>query len=58
MGIQEDIFEGFFKKLEEDKKIPDSIIKGLKTLKETDEISSKEKLLELIKTGCEDANKD
>lgn len=58
MGIQEDIFEGFFKKLEEDKEIPDSIIKGLKTLKETDEISSKEKLLELIKTGCEDANKD
>lgn len=58
MGIQEDIFEGFFKKLEEDKEIPDSIIKGLKILKETDEISSKEKLLELIKTGCGDANKD
>lgn len=58
MGIQEDIFEGFFRKLKEDKKFPDSIIKGLKTLQESEEISSKEKLLDVIKTGCEDANKD
>lgn len=58
MGIQDDIFEEFFRKLEQDKKFPDSIVKGLKTLKGREEISSKEKILAAIKIGCEDANKD
>ncbi len=56
MGIQDDIFEEFFRKLEQDKKFPDSIVKGLKTLKGREEISSKEKILAAIKIGCEDAN--
>ncbi|MCX9085504.1 MAG: hypothetical protein OIN87_11995 [Candidatus Methanoperedens sp.] len=58
MGIQEDIFNEFFRKLESDEKFPDLIVKELKTLWESGEISSKEKLLEVIKIGCEDAKKD
>ena len=58
MGIQEDIFEEFFKKLEEDEKFPDSIIEELRRLWEKGEIASQEKILEVIKRGCEDANKD
>jgi len=33
MGIQEDIFGVFFKKLEEDEKSPDSILEELKILR-------------------------
>lgn len=58
MGIQEDIFEEFFEKLEEDEKFPDSIVEELRRLWEKDEIASQEKILEVIKRGYEDANKD
>jgi len=58
MGIQEDIFEEFFEKLKGDDKFPDSIVKELKRLWEKGEIASQEKILEVIKRGCEDANKD
>ncbi|MBA7651535.1 hypothetical protein ES703_59354 [subsurface metagenome] len=58
MGIQEDIFEEFFQNLEKDEKFPDSIIEELRRLWEKDEIASQEKILEVIKRGCEDANKD
>ena len=58
MGIQENIFEEFFKKLEGDEKFPDSIVAELRRLWEKDEIASQEKILEVIKRGCEDANKD
>lgn len=58
MGIQEDIFEQFFKKLEEDEKFPDLILEELKRLWEKGEIASQEKILEVIKRGVGDANKD
>lgn len=58
MGIQEDIFEQFFKKLEEDEKFPDLILEELKRLWENGEIASQEKICEVIKRGCEDVNKD
>ena len=58
MGIQEDIFEEFFKKLEEDEKFPDSIIEELRRLWEKGEIASQEKILAVIKGECGDASKD
>jgi hypothetical protein len=58
MGIQENIFEQFFKKLEKDEKFPDSVLKELKKLWENGEIASQEKIYEAIKRGCGDANKD
>lgn len=58
MGIREDIFEGFFKTLDKDKKFPKSIVERLRILYESEERSSKEKLLEIIKAGCENVNKN
>lgn len=58
MGIQEDIFEQFFKKLEKDERFPDSVLEELKRLWENDEIASQEKLHEAIKRGCGDVNED
>jgi len=58
MGIQEDIFEEFFQKLEEDEKFPDSIIEELRRLWEKGEIASQEKILEVIKGEGGDASKD
>jgi len=58
MGIKEEIFEGFFKKLEEDKEFPHSIIEELEKLWESEEIISQERILEIIKRGCEDASVD
>jgi hypothetical protein len=43
MGIQVEIFEGFFKKLEDDEDFPDSIVEELKRLWESGEIASQEK---------------
>lgn len=58
MGVQEDIFEKFFEKLEEDEKFPDSIVEELRRLWEKGEIASQEKILEVIRRGRGDANKD
>ena len=58
MGIQEDIFRVFFKKLEEDENFPDSILEELKILWENDEMGLQEKILEAIKRGCENVSKD
>lgn len=58
MGIQEEIFEEFFKKLEEDEKFPDSIIEELKKLWKNGEIASQEKILEVIERSCENVSKD
>jgi len=58
MGVNEEIFEGFFKKLEEDKEFPRSIIDELKTLWERGEIISKEKIFDVIKRGSTDVCKD
>lgn len=57
MGIQEDIFEEFFKKLGDDKEVPNVIVEGLKKLRETGDISQ-ENILEALKRGCTDASKD
>lgn len=58
MGIQEEIFKNFFKKLGEDKEFPNSIIDELKKLWETGGIISQEKIFEIITRGCADAGKD
>lgn len=58
MGIQEEIFEEFFKKLEEDEKFPDSIIEELKKLWESGEIISQEKIFEVIKREDTDVRED
>jgi hypothetical protein len=57
MGIQEDIFEAFFKKLKEDKKFPDSIVEELRKLWKNGEIESQEKIIEAI-GRCENDSKD
>lgn len=58
MGIQEEIFKNFFKKLREDKEFPNSIIDELTKLWETGEIISHETIFEIITRGCADAGKD
>lgn len=58
MGIQEEIFEGFFKKLKDDKDLPDSIVEELKRLWESGEIASQEKILEVVERGCENGSKN
>jgi hypothetical protein len=58
MGIQEDIFEGFFKRLEDDEEFPDSIVEELKKLWESGEIASQEKILEVVERGNENASEN
>ena len=58
MGIQEDIFERFFKKLEDDEDFPDLIVEELKRLLENGEIASQEKILEMVETGSENDSKN
>jgi len=58
MEIQREIFEEFFRKLQEDEKFPDSIVEELKRFWESGEIISQEKVFEIIKKGCADVNKD
>ena len=58
MGIQEDVFEGFFKKLEDDEEFLDSIVEELKRLRESGEIASREKILEIIENGGENVSKN
>lgn len=50
MNIQDEIFEEFFNKLENDGNIPEELINGLKKLKEQRKIKSQKKILELIKS--------
>lgn len=58
MGIHAEIFDDFFRKLEEDKTVSKSIINDLRELVANGEISSKEKILAVIdkihEDGCED----
>ncbi|MBA7556707.1 hypothetical protein ES705_49424 [subsurface metagenome] len=58
MEIQEEIFEVFFKKLEEDEKLPTSIVEKLKKLWESGEITSQEKILEVVKEGSGNGSKN
>ena len=57
MGINEKIFDGFLRKLEEDEEIPRLVIKELKKLWESDDISQ-DKIFEAIKKGCTDVCED
>ena len=58
MGIRDEIFEDFLKKLKEDKEFPNTIIEELKRLFEREEIVSREKILDAIKKGCENVSTD
>ena len=58
MGIQGEIFEVFFKKLEDDENFPVSIVEELKNLCESGEIISQEKILEVVKGGSGNGSKN
>lgn len=51
MGIQDDIMEDFFKKLEYDVDFPRSIVDELRILWENGEISSQEEICKVIERG-------
>lgn len=55
MGIQEDVLEKFFEELEKDQDFPKSIVKRLRKLWESNEIS-KEKILDALAEGIEDTS--
>lgn len=57
MGIQEEIFEEFFRKLSEDEAIPNSIIEELKNLLESGEVSQEE-IFEAIERVYRDVGND
>lgn len=48
MGIQEDVFEAFFDTLEKDADFPNGIVEKLRKLLASDEMISKEKILEAL----------
>ena len=58
MGIQEEIFEVFFKKLEDDENFPVSIVEELKKLWESGGITSQEKILEVVRGGSGNGSKN
>jgi len=58
MGINEEIFEEFFEKLEEDKEIFNVLIAKLKELWKNGNMNSQEKIFEAIKGVYENANQD
>jgi len=58
MEINEEIFEEFFRKLEEDENIPHSIIEELKTLCRNWEDITREKIFEVIKRGSDSDGED
>lgn len=55
MGIQEDVLEKFFEELEKDQDFPNNIVKRLRKLWESNEIS-KEKILDALAGGIEDTS--
>jgi divalent metal cation (Fe/Co/Zn/Cd) transporter len=57
LRIQEKIFTDFFKELV-DAKLPEDLIKELRTLLEKGEIENKEKILEAVRRGTKGANKN
>lgn len=56
MDIQEDIFEEFFEKLEEHEEFSPLVLGELKKLWESGEIASRERILQAIEKGCENAS--
>ncbi len=55
MGIKEDIFGDFFGKLEMDADFPNDIVKRLRILWESNEIPSREEILNAILGGNKDS---
>jgi len=55
LGIQEEIFDDFFRKLK-DAGLPEDLINELRMLLEKSEIGTKEKILEAVKRGEKDAD--
>lgn len=58
MGLQEDIFETFFKKLKETEGFPDLVIKELEKLWKSGEILLQEKIFEAIKKAGKNDDKN
>ena len=48
MGIKDEIFSEFYKKLEEDKEFPKAIIQSLKSLHDTNELNNSKKLEKIL----------
>lgn len=57
MGIEEEIFEEFCKKLESDDEIPKAIVNMFRDLYTKEKIS-KESVLKSIRKGCSDENQE
>jgi len=58
MGISEEIFEEFFKKLSREEEFPQLVLEELRKLWESGEDISQEKIFGAIKRGCEDVSED
>lgn len=58
MNIEDEIFEEFFQKLEKDKKVPNKVLNNLKELKNNNNVISKDLILNAIKEGVIDENKE
>ena len=56
LGIQEEIFDDFFRKLK-DVELPEYLIIELRMLLERGEIGTEEKILEAVRRGTKGANK-
>lgn len=54
--ILHEIIGDFLKELEEDKEIPDNVVTNIENLWKTDDLSSKEKILESIQMEDSDEN--
>ena len=51
MGVEEDVFEEFFKRLNEDEEVPENVIFELKRLLKGGDIFDKESILKAIIVG-------
>ncbi len=58
MGIKEEVYDEFFRRLKEDERVSVDIIQELKKLFERENISSPEEILEAIQRGQEDDSYD
>jgi len=56
-GIEQEIFESFFEKLNADKEFPSEVVQELRKLWESEEITSEQRILEAIEEGVENGSK-
>lgn len=56
VGVEEEIFEEFFKKLEENEEIPKTLLNDLKTRYKNDNMDTKAKILRAIRLGDSNEN--